>query len=212
MKPKTLLFLLATLFVSHSARSAPFTWDITAGTVTINTASGVTANQLTFNSTGYIVSGNVPATDVLTLAGSTPTIKVTSTGHSATISANIAGSDGLTKSGAGALALTGTISTVDSTSITEGALRVGSALSLNSNLVLNGGVFSPGTSFTRTLGTAGNQVKFTGSGGFWAFGEDKTARFGSSTSTVMTWASTANFLGDGHSFILSHETATPEAA
>jgi hypothetical protein len=42
------------------------------GAVTINTGTGITANGLTFNVSGYTVSGNVLA-DVLNLAGTTPT-------------------------------------------------------------------------------------------------------------------------------------------
>ena len=54
-----------------------------AGTVTLGAA--ITANALTFNSTGYIISGNT-----LTLAGTTPTVTVGS-GLGATISSVIAG-------------------------------------------------------------------------------------------------------------------------
>ncbi|MFZ4766481.1 MAG: hypothetical protein ACOYMN_16135 [Roseimicrobium sp.] len=76
----------------------------TAGTLTINTGSGITANKLTFNVDGYVVNGNIAA-DVLTLAGTTPTIAVTTAGHTATIGAALAGSAGFTKTGDGILTL-----------------------------------------------------------------------------------------------------------
>ncbi|MCU0750269.1 MAG: hypothetical protein MUF13_12055, partial [Akkermansiaceae bacterium] len=143
------------------------------GTVTIDTGLGITANKLTFNSTSYTISGNV-AGDLLTLAGTTPTITVSSIGDTAAISAGVTGSAGITKSGAGVLTLPAALTYTGSTIVADGALGVAAALpssttpGLGSNLVLSGGVFSPGTSFTRSLGTAGNQVQIIGSGGFWA--------------------------------------------
>jgi autotransporter-associated beta strand protein len=70
----------------------------TAGTVSL-AAGGVTANDLTFSTTGYLIQSNT-----LTLNGSTPTI-TTDPGVSATISSTIAGAAGLVKTGAGTLTL-----------------------------------------------------------------------------------------------------------
>jgi fibronectin-binding autotransporter adhesin len=95
----------------------------TAGTVTINTGTGLTANKLTFNTDGYIINGNVTA-DVLTLAGTTPTVSVGS-GFSATINAIVAGSAGLTKDGAGTLALNGANSYTGTTELSSGTLVIG---------------------------------------------------------------------------------------
>jgi autotransporter-associated beta strand protein len=69
-----------------------------AGTVTVN---GVNANDLTFNTTGYLLQGGT-----LTLDGATPTITA-GPGVSATISSIIAGASGLTKAGAGTITLQG---------------------------------------------------------------------------------------------------------
>jgi autotransporter-associated beta strand protein len=79
------------------------TFGGTAGTVTI---SSVTANDLTFNSNGYILSG----ASTLTLNGTTPTI-TTNAGSPATIgnatATVIAGSAGLVKAGTNTLTLDG---------------------------------------------------------------------------------------------------------
>ena len=68
------------------------------GTVTL---SAVNANDLTFNTTGYLIQGGT-----LTLDGTTPTLTA-GPGISATISSIIAGSAGLTKAGAGTITLQG---------------------------------------------------------------------------------------------------------
>ena len=70
----------------------------TLGTVTLST---VNANSLTFNTTGYQLQGGT-----LTLDGATPTLTA-GPGISATISSIIAGSSGLTKTGAGTITLQG---------------------------------------------------------------------------------------------------------
>jgi fibronectin-binding autotransporter adhesin len=139
--------------VASSARATTFTWDGgagtwditatnwtgvawgntnadeavfggTAGTVTINTGTGVTANKLTFNSDGYSINGNVAA-DVLTLAGTTPTVTVTTAGQTATVNALISGTAGLTKAGAGTLFLNGANSYTGTTELSSGTLVVG---------------------------------------------------------------------------------------
>lgn len=93
----------------------------TGGAVTIATG-GVTANALTFNATGYALSGAA-----LTLAGSTPTVTVTNGSESATISSVITGAAGLVKSGAGTLTLSGANTYTGGTIVSAGKLVAGSA-------------------------------------------------------------------------------------
>src|SRR4249919_1623904 len=127
----------------------------TAGTVTIAPA-GVTAHNLTFNTTGYTVSGGT-----LTLGGSTPTISVTG---SATVSSVVAGTAGLAKDGAGTLALSGT-DAFDTTRIDGGTLAVdaGATLASHNTTVASGatlridGTFT-GTSGDDTFASAGNII------------------------------------------------------
>jgi len=90
----------------------------TAGTVSI-AAGGVTANDLLFSTTGYLIQDNT-----LTLNGLTPTI-TTGTGVSATISSLISGSAGLAKAGDGTLVLTGANNYTGNTAIGAGTLQLG---------------------------------------------------------------------------------------
>jgi autotransporter-associated beta strand protein len=96
----------------------------TAGTVTITTA---TANDITINSIGYLLSGGT-----LTLNGTTPTI-TTGTSISATISSVIAGSAGLNKSGAGTLTLSGTNNYTGATTISAGTVVVQNSAAFGAN-------------------------------------------------------------------------------
>jgi fibronectin-binding autotransporter adhesin len=100
-----------------------------ANTVTINTGTGVTANGLTFNLTGYTIAGNTAA-DVLTLAGTTPTITVNNGGATDTISTVVAGTAGLTKAGFGSLVLSGANTYDGLTTISNGKLSISNAAAL----------------------------------------------------------------------------------
>lgn len=104
------------------------------GVVTI-AAGGVTANDLTFNVSGYSLT-----TNPLTLNGTTPTITATS-GVSATINSNLSGSAGLIKSGDGTVVLGGTNSLTGGVTINQGALEISSAANLlaSNGLTLSGG-------------------------------------------------------------------------
>jgi autotransporter-associated beta strand protein len=91
------------------------TFGGTAGTVTVS--GGVNAHNITFQ-TGYTV-----AASTLTLSGTTPTI-TTDTGVSASIGSVIAGTAGLTKTGAGTLTLTSVNSYTGGTIVNGGTLKL----------------------------------------------------------------------------------------
>lgn len=106
------------------------------------TVGTVTSGGLTFASNGYSLgSGSI------SLAGSTPTISVASAGHTATVSSELAGASGLTKSGAGTLVLTNTNTYTGGTTVSAGTLKVGNggtsgtlgsgAIAVNGTLVFN---------------------------------------------------------------------------
>jgi fibronectin-binding autotransporter adhesin len=105
----------------------------TAGTVTLGVPS--TAGGLTFNTTGYTVTGST-----LTLGGATPTVSVGS-GMSATISSILAGTTGLTKSDTGTLILSNNTNTfTGGVVVSAGTLQIGTGASNTGNLVAGNGI------------------------------------------------------------------------
>ncbi len=120
--------------------SASFaTLDITADT-TVNLNSPRTIGNLTFGDTdslsaaGWILANNATAANVLTLAGSSPTVTVAGldTTKAASITAVVAGSSGLTKEGSGTLSL-GAANTFSGTSVVNnGTLRIANASAMGS--------------------------------------------------------------------------------
>lgn len=88
-------------------------------------AGGVTANQLRFNRAGFTLSGGS-----ITLAGAAPSL-YTELGETAVLSNTIAGTEGLTKLGGGAIRLTGTgASYTGVTTIANGSLIIADPVAL----------------------------------------------------------------------------------
>jgi autotransporter-associated beta strand protein len=137
-----LLLAIATLILSGVTHAAAQNWDAgvnsnwdtttanwsgavwtnnndavfgTTGSGTVNLGTGVTANSLTFNSTGYTISGGT--------LGLTGAADITTTADSL-VSAALTGSAGLTKNGAGTLTLSGTSTYTGNTNLTVGMLDV----------------------------------------------------------------------------------------
>jgi fibronectin-binding autotransporter adhesin len=111
----------------------------TAGAYTVTVAGNDTANAITFNATGYTLTGGA-----LTLAGTTPTITANA---AATINSaiSVSGTGGLTKVGSGALTLGNTSNsysgpTIIGTSATQGGaviLGANNALPVGTNLTID---------------------------------------------------------------------------
>jgi autotransporter-associated beta strand protein len=118
---------------SNSADNDAY-FPASSGTVTLGT--GVTAESLTFNASGYSIAGST-----LTLSGGSGQISVPS-GDTATISSALAGSSGLTKVGAGTLTLSGTDTYTGGTNLSAGQLN------LNSNSAISTGTFTIGSGTT----------------------------------------------------------------
>lgn len=140
-------------------------------------------------------------TGTIALGSGTLTVGLTS---SNTFAGSINGSGGLTTTGTQLLNLTGTNSYTGATTLSGGTVRIGSAgaLSTGSNIVIAGGSLELGTSdFTAALGTGAGQIRFTGSGGFSAFGADRIVNLGGATTPLtLSWGA-ANFVPAG-SFLL----------
>ena len=107
------------------------TLNITADT-TVNLDSARTIGNLVFGDTdtssaaGWTLANNAEAGNILTLAGTTPTITVNALGgtKTVTISAVVAGTEGLTKSGVGTLTLSGANTYSGTTTVSDGTLQV----------------------------------------------------------------------------------------
>ncbi len=130
----------------------------TAGTVSL-AAGGATVNDLTFNTTGYVIQNNT-----LTFNGSTATLTVGS-GLSATISSLTAGSAALVKAGAGTLTLNcaGGSTFSGNITISAGTLSLsggGNTYPLGQNgartITINGATVSAAAGCDNPFGTASN--------------------------------------------------------
>ena len=145
-----------------------------------NTSTSVTPTTLT-------ISGTVNA--------GTKAIELASAANQVIeVSGAVASADnGLTKTGAGVAVLSGFNTYTGATTVTGGVLRANDGIgSGGGNLVLNGGVFETGTTFSRAVGTATGEVAITGgASGFSAFGLPATVNLGGSGATLV-WGS-ANF-------------------
>ena len=113
----------------------------------------------------------------------------------------------LNKTGPGVLSLTNANTYNGTTTVADGVLRLQNAAALPSgNLELTGGGvlgLGAGGLTNRTIGTGSNQLQWTGSGGFAAFGANRAVKFSNSS---IEWTAT-NFIGSGRVLILGHDTA-----
>ncbi|UIJ44831.1 autotransporter-associated beta strand repeat-containing protein [Sphingomonas cannabina] len=128
----------------------------TAGTVTLGVP--ITAHNLTFNIAGYELTGNT-----LTLSGTTPTISVnTGVTGTATISSVLAGTNGLTKAGAGILFLDGANTFSGGITLSGGTLRASdnAAFGAASNTITT----TANATLTVDLGTTENRTVSIGAG------------------------------------------------
>jgi fibronectin-binding autotransporter adhesin len=137
----------------------------TAGMVTL--AGPTTAHNLTFGVAGYTLAGST-----LTLTGATPTI---STAGATTISSIIAGSAGITKTGAGGLTLSGANTFTGGVTVSGGGLTLANDGALGD--VGNGVSLANGTSISSTGALASTRVITIVSGRAVAGSGALTARF-----------------------------------
>ena len=117
---------------------------------------------------------------------------------------------GLIKTGPGVLSLANANTYPAGTTVAAGVLRLQNAAALpGGNLELSGGGIlglGAGDLLHRTIGTSDNQVRWTGDGGFAAFGADRLVRVTADANTSINWTAT-NFIGAGRALILGHDTA-----
>jgi autotransporter-associated beta strand protein len=155
-----------------SGGSLPTTTSDTADFSTLNITAGTTVtldgnqdiNKLLFAdattaSHDWTIAAGAPSTSTLTLGGSAPEISVTN--RTATISAELAGSDNWTKTGAGTLTLSGANTYTGTTAVNAGVLNIQHATALGTSaggttvaagavLQIQGGITVAGESLTLT--------------------------------------------------------------
>jgi len=193
------------------------------GTQSVNTlrttgASTVTiggANTFTIDTGGILLTGtgNTLITGG-TLRGSGGTTKElvvvqNKTSGTAEINSTIANNSAataFTKAGDGTLTLSGTNTYTGSTTVSGGVLRIAPGSNYGGGLVLSGGVLGLANgNFSATLGVnAAGRVSWTNTGGFAAYGADRTVNI---TSATPTWGSTTSFLGAQDALILGADDA-----
>ncbi len=176
--------------------------------------SGTQLSEILDAGAVYNDGGNNTLSGAVTLAGDTV---VHSRAGNLVLSGALGESGGarsLTKTGEGVLTLSGSASHSGATIVQDGALRAtaGSALSSASNLQLNGGVLeiagdlngASAGDYSASLGTGGGALRFTGDGGFSAFGGNRTVALGGGS--ALTWNS-GNFVSTGKALLLSSASA-----
>jgi autotransporter-associated beta strand protein len=191
-------------------------------TVTLNNGAAIAFDQAGFLSGGRglilgssVSNAMVDFTNDLILGTSGSGMRsLLATGNGGRLSGDLTdgnGTFGINKYNGGLLELSGNNTYKGATAINGGTLRVASASSLPTatRVILNGGVLELGHSdYNASLGTGTGQVRFTGNGGFSAYGADRTVNLGgAATPMQLQWGSTAYFLGESASLYLSSNWA-----
>ena len=195
------------------------TQDFSFMGLTLNSANVPTtvATGRTFTATTGFISG-------MYMVGETWTVNTVGTGivnENATIRHNTStlysSAAKIVKQGTGTLNISGSNFVGGGITLTGGVLKLSHTDALpggtaatggTCNLAINGGVLgltSSSGNFARGLGTTLTTVQFTDSGGFAAFGSDRTVNLGGASASV-TWAS-GSFVPNGKALLLSHSTA-----
>ncbi len=216
-----------TLFLNVTANAAgsPVSWATGSGTWDTSTSNWVDGAALPASTTYFdtldaVLFGDAAGATgnpVVTLNSVFSPVGVTmnSDDHDYTISGTggIAGIGGFTLSAGNTrtLTLTTTNTYTGTTTVSGGILKLNSANALpggiaatggTSALTLNGGVVGLTADFLRARGTTAEQVRWTDSGGFAAYGGDRTVNLGGAGAT-MTWNNSGFVPGGGGALILS---------
>ncbi|MEI8045049.1 MAG: autotransporter-associated beta strand repeat-containing protein, partial [Verrucomicrobiota bacterium] len=204
------------------------TLDISANLTNTNTAvitksgQGLVSLSGTGNTFGGRVSlaqGVLKVADAVTTAVSMGTSAVTTASNTLTFTSTTGIVDGQQVFGAGIASGITVVSHTGTTAVISGAavtlasgLNIGfgtstatNSLSAATNIQLHGGVLGLTSDFTRSIGTGPGQFQWGASGGFAAYGADRTVNIGGNvTPTQMTYT---NHIGEGSVLTLSASSA-----
>ncbi len=157
----------------------------TAGTVSV-ASGGVTASGLSFTTTGYTLQNNS-----INLTGTAPAVDA-DVSVAATISSQITGSAGLTKSGLGTVSLTAASNTYSgATSVSAGSLFVNGSLANTTSTSVSA------DAILAANGTIANGVSIASSGKMAVGADDTTSTLGSVTVGSMALSGTLEFGATG---------------
>ncbi len=184
-------------------------------TVTLTNSGGTANGTLTWNAGSFVPTGNalllssdysdntVTLTNAIDFGAASREIRVSN--GSAAVDAIVSGvlsNGGLVKTGDGTLNISGTNTYTGTTEIQGGALR--GTVNASSNIILNGGVLEISSNFTRSLGSGGANVQWTGDGGFAAYTNNRSVSLNNNSNAV-TWGSTSGFIDSGKTLILGSD-------
>lgn len=152
---------------SGADRTANFTPNITAAQV-VNLNTARTIGNITFtDSTTASHDLTISGANTLTLVRTSGMPVINVTNRTLTISSQISGSNGLSKSGAGTLALNGNNTFTGDVSVTGGILALGNNNAFG-DIIINGGTLTMNATSLGTgiLGVAGGNLIFSGTSAF----------------------------------------------
>lgn len=155
-----------TTWLNSSSDEAVFSGAYLPGVQTLNAVTlsgGITANRVSFNRSGYTLSGST-----LTLAGTTPGLYA-QFGESATIDSVIDGTGGLLKMGGGSIRLNGANTYSGPTVIGGGSLIINNAASLGGTGTVNITAGNGTSSNALVLGLTGGSLVLDGTAGGFTF-------------------------------------------
>jgi fibronectin-binding autotransporter adhesin len=154
----------------------------------VNVNSSVLVNSITFESSGYSITGSSAVT-----LGSSMT-RIDTGANSAIISATFAGSNGLEKAGSGTLSLTGTNTYTGATLISAGTLSISNSLA-SSSLTLGGGTLQLGGALNQSFKSTGLTLLGSSTIDFGSGVGGSTISFG--TTLAESWTGTLNIANFG---------------